>query len=325
MGQISSAPVELVRVQRRGGVHWRGAVAEMQGWRADHEDAHFSRDGGGGFSLFGVLDGHGGREAARVAARPRLPELRQRHHGVREGRREREHAPEEEPAPETNDSSASHTENTTTTSVVGLQLVPGPEAGAQRPEELERPRAVAARQRQEHGPDLPPELARRRAVSAPRALVEAAGHGAPSPFGLHDRVQEHHHRDRAREAADQRGRVARRRAAGPGPHAQRVAEQFDQARLRGEAAAHVRLLQNFVLRQIRERRPRRARELGEELHLLSRYQRRRESATQRTPRAPAELFCAEQRWLWRQRFGLKGSAFERMSPQAVGSCDTVGK
>ena len=41
MGQISSAPVELIRVQRCGGAGWRGAAAEMQGWRADQEDAHF--------------------------------------------------------------------------------------------------------------------------------------------------------------------------------------------------------------------------------------------------------------------------------------------
>jgi hypothetical protein len=33
MGQISSAPVELIRVQRCGGAGWRAAAAEMQGWR----------------------------------------------------------------------------------------------------------------------------------------------------------------------------------------------------------------------------------------------------------------------------------------------------
>ncbi|KAH8048872.1 manganese ion binding protein [Aureococcus anophagefferens] len=76
MGQISSAPVELIRVQRGGGASWRGAVAEMQGWRADHEDAHFMRNGGGNaYDLFGVLDGHGGSEAARLAAHQKLPEL----------------------------------------------------------------------------------------------------------------------------------------------------------------------------------------------------------------------------------------------------------
>lgn len=80
MGQISSAPVELIRVQRGGGKRWRGAVAEMQGWRADHEDAHFMCDeeADGSFSLFGVLDGHGGCEVARLAAHDRLPEALRR-------------------------------------------------------------------------------------------------------------------------------------------------------------------------------------------------------------------------------------------------------
>jgi len=68
MGQISSAPVELVRVQRHGGASWRGAVAEMQGWRSDHEDAHFMLEYGGR-GYFGVLDGHGGSNAARLAVR----------------------------------------------------------------------------------------------------------------------------------------------------------------------------------------------------------------------------------------------------------------
>lgn len=81
MGQISSAPVELIRVQRGGGKAWKGAVAEMQGWRADHEDAHFMKDeaeGGGCHAIFGVLDGHGGSEVARFAAHEHLPEALRR-------------------------------------------------------------------------------------------------------------------------------------------------------------------------------------------------------------------------------------------------------
>ena len=80
MGQISSAPVELIRVQRGGGKKWRGAVAEMQGWRADHEDAHFMKDQTTeeGYAVFGVLDGHGGCEVARLAAHLRLPSSLQR-------------------------------------------------------------------------------------------------------------------------------------------------------------------------------------------------------------------------------------------------------
>ena len=47
----------------------------MQGWRADHEDAHFMRDQltDDGYAIFGVLDGHGGCEVARLAAHVRLP------------------------------------------------------------------------------------------------------------------------------------------------------------------------------------------------------------------------------------------------------------
>ena len=82
MGPVASAPVKLVHVQRRDGRYWRGAAAEMQGWRNSHEDAHFMLDaadcrhagraaGGAadeGASFFGVLDGHGGHWAARLAA-----------------------------------------------------------------------------------------------------------------------------------------------------------------------------------------------------------------------------------------------------------------
>jgi serine/threonine protein phosphatase PrpC len=42
----------------------------MQGWRPEHEDAHFMKAGGSPsqFHVFGVLDGHGGSAAARKAA-----------------------------------------------------------------------------------------------------------------------------------------------------------------------------------------------------------------------------------------------------------------
>ncbi|KAJ1456658.1 phosphatase 2C-like domain-containing protein [Pelagophyceae sp. CCMP2097] len=86
MGQISSAPNELIRIQRGGEHWWKGAVAEMQGWRAEHEDAHFMKTSGtksgaegdcaasSSFALFGVLDGHGGAMTARLAAHSHLPE-----------------------------------------------------------------------------------------------------------------------------------------------------------------------------------------------------------------------------------------------------------
>ncbi|CAD7959584.1 unnamed protein product [Amoebophrya sp. A25] len=70
MGQMQSAPVELIRVQKQKGAIASVAVAEMQGWRDAHEDAHFmsEMDGGNGWACFGVLDGHGGWQTARKAA-----------------------------------------------------------------------------------------------------------------------------------------------------------------------------------------------------------------------------------------------------------------
>ena len=70
MGQISSAPVELIRVQRCGGAGWRGAAAEMQGWRADHEDAHFVADGGEDGRLLGTADFVDALGAKAAAGRP---------------------------------------------------------------------------------------------------------------------------------------------------------------------------------------------------------------------------------------------------------------
>jgi len=62
-GKILSQPMELIAVQRSGNVHYRVAVADTQGRRRAHEDSHFValQDGDG---AFGVLDGHGGDEAA---------------------------------------------------------------------------------------------------------------------------------------------------------------------------------------------------------------------------------------------------------------------
>jgi len=67
---VLSAPVELIRVQRHGSAAYRCAVAEMQGWRSGHEDAHEMRvsDVSG---AFWVLDGHGGDGVALYGA----PEL----------------------------------------------------------------------------------------------------------------------------------------------------------------------------------------------------------------------------------------------------------
>jgi serine/threonine protein phosphatase PrpC len=67
MGIALSSPVELIRVQRHGCLSFRCAVAEMQGWRISHEDAHEAHcDGTTG--SFWVLDGHGGDGAANYSA-----------------------------------------------------------------------------------------------------------------------------------------------------------------------------------------------------------------------------------------------------------------
>jgi len=72
MGPVLSAPVELVRVQRHGSDVFRCGVAEMQGWRSGHEDAHDMRckDNMGSFW---VLDGHGG-DGVALAGAPKLGE-----------------------------------------------------------------------------------------------------------------------------------------------------------------------------------------------------------------------------------------------------------
>lgn len=67
MGGVLSAPVELLHVERTGSSRFRAGVAEMQGWRSGHEDAHsmICADKGGSFW---VLDGHGGEHAALMGA-----------------------------------------------------------------------------------------------------------------------------------------------------------------------------------------------------------------------------------------------------------------
>eukprot|EP00929_Paragymnodinium_shiwhaense_P085891 TRINITY_DN46371_c0_g1_i1.p1 TRINITY_DN46371_c0_g1~~TRINITY_DN46371_c0_g1_i1.p1 ORF type:complete len:485 (-),score=116.68 TRINITY_DN46371_c0_g1_i1:58-1512(-) len=67
MGCVLSEPVKLVRVQRHGGQHYRCGVAEMQGWRIDHEDAH-AMQCDAAFGSFWVLDGHGGSQASTFGA-----------------------------------------------------------------------------------------------------------------------------------------------------------------------------------------------------------------------------------------------------------------
>lgn len=72
MGCVLSAPVELVRVQRHGSAAFKCGVAEMQGWRSGHEDAHEIRCGDKN-GAFWVLDGHGG-DGVALAGAPKLGE-----------------------------------------------------------------------------------------------------------------------------------------------------------------------------------------------------------------------------------------------------------
>ena len=44
-------------------------VSSMQGWRRSQEDAHIAADLSGGTAVFGVFDGHGGREVSNFAKR----------------------------------------------------------------------------------------------------------------------------------------------------------------------------------------------------------------------------------------------------------------
>lgn len=74
MGGVLSQPVELIRVQRCGSSAFRCAVAEMQGWRYTHEDAHAMRCQDS-LASFWVLDGHGGDAAANLGAKQLADEI----------------------------------------------------------------------------------------------------------------------------------------------------------------------------------------------------------------------------------------------------------
>lgn len=80
MGGVLSQPVELIRVQRRGSRAFKCAVAEMQGWRVSHEDAHAMHCNGSSAN-FWVLDGHGGDGAANFGAIALVQEIGQAMNG----------------------------------------------------------------------------------------------------------------------------------------------------------------------------------------------------------------------------------------------------
>lgn len=67
MEGLLQEPVELIRVQRTGSLNFKCCVAETQGCRPNHEDAHAMRCGGRSGD-FWVLDGHRGNNAAQFGA-----------------------------------------------------------------------------------------------------------------------------------------------------------------------------------------------------------------------------------------------------------------
>lgn len=69
-----SRPVDRIRVQRQGSAAFKCAVAEMQGWRPSHEDAHAVRCSSQAADVW-VLDGHRGDSAANFGATSLLEEF----------------------------------------------------------------------------------------------------------------------------------------------------------------------------------------------------------------------------------------------------------
>jgi len=74
MGQILPKPVESTVVERHGAKSFQTAVAELNGWRSNMEDAHLiiTHDTWG---FFGVFDGHGGDQCSKFVARELLERI----------------------------------------------------------------------------------------------------------------------------------------------------------------------------------------------------------------------------------------------------------
>eukprot|EP00298_Acanthocystis_sp_HF-20_P014174 c20662_g1_i1.p1 GENE.c20662_g1_i1~~c20662_g1_i1.p1 ORF type:complete len:373 (+),score=157.06 c20662_g1_i1:23-1141(+) len=76
MGASLAAPVKCVAVERHGSQYFDAAVAEMQGWRTNHEDAHICRcDWKEKVAFFAVFDGHSGAGAASYCSSQFLEEF----------------------------------------------------------------------------------------------------------------------------------------------------------------------------------------------------------------------------------------------------------
>lgn len=79
MGAYLSSPVRDKESEEGENDHYKFGISAMQGWRTDMEDAHAAvldlEDGNSKAALFAVLDGHGGAEVARFAAKHLAQEL----------------------------------------------------------------------------------------------------------------------------------------------------------------------------------------------------------------------------------------------------------
>ena len=78
MGEYLSQPNREKATENGSGGNVRYVAVGMQGWRKTMEDAHIAHVNfdGTGKSLFGVFDGHGGKEVALFAKRHFLEVLR---------------------------------------------------------------------------------------------------------------------------------------------------------------------------------------------------------------------------------------------------------
>ena len=68
MGASLPKPVCATVLERKGSKSFRVGLAEMNGWRANMEDAHVMHLGDG-WGYFGILDGHSSAECSAWCAK----------------------------------------------------------------------------------------------------------------------------------------------------------------------------------------------------------------------------------------------------------------
>lgn len=70
MGSYLSQPVKTKEHEEGSNNKYQFAAVSMQGWRVSMEDAHINKldIDGKGTAIFGVFDGHGGKEVAVYVA-----------------------------------------------------------------------------------------------------------------------------------------------------------------------------------------------------------------------------------------------------------------